>query len=1262
MASRRIKLISAAAIALVGAGGYLVYSVFAAQAHPDKALAQAPMNTQVQVPAAFIMAVDDSGSMTFQNQFPGADGYGCWSTSNDSFFTSPGVLRTSGGTSCRYAYSYTGPRIGTTYYGIPPVDNYGFARSPDFNPAYFDPNIQYDPWLNSDGTPYGSSLSNPAGNADITATRIDPRDDATIVLTENLFEEAGRSRFHAHDDMYLPPGTRYRLTGGNNCGGLSSGGSGGNRWRVIGSSGHTMSNDCGIYIEYYPATFFVRETTPNTAPTIAKPGYSGITPVRVVDACGTGCHLWKYEIGPDDTVALQNFANWFSYYGNRNRAMIAGMTRSMASVNNMRVGYFRINGTYNNVTMHDMSLAPDRSALYASMIALPASGGTPNLSAVNHLGAQFQREDSGAPVKLSCQRNAGMLFTDGFSNESSTAPAITGLGAPFDPTPANSMAAIASQYYFNTNNTVGGDGVSPLRDDLAAGRVPVPAACSGPDSVERRRLNCQSNLHMNFYGVTLGARGVTFDPDVDQDPFVLNPAWPGYQANNRSTIDDIWHATVNTRGEFINARTPVDIVYAMRRILASVSSGASPSGGIAISGARVASGSIVVTPSYEVTDDSDGTDWYGELEAEQVNFDPATGTVTLGPGGWRASERLPAPADRRIYFGRGNSAVAFEPGNLNLEDLCVKPTGTPVGMSLCEPISTGDPTLIEQMGFNIQDAVAYLRGDATHEGTGEGFLRRRATSKIGDIVNSTPIVSAPTDDYGYRTLGQPGSIHYGNTYTDYLEAKDGRNHMVYVGANDGMLHAFNGEIGPGGGREVFAYIPETALGHMGNLLIPNDPTNQNDQKFQHRYYVDGPITVSDAHLGAGEGWRTVLVGTSGAGGRSVFGLDVSNPSSFGDSSRLWEINDTHSDEDVRKNIGFVLGRPVIVPVRTSATAVRWVAIFGNGYKSENGNAVLFVVDIADGNVQMISAVEAAGAGVPTGDNGLGNIVVVDRWGGDDLNLHMRDGYADTVYAGDQRGAVWKFDLRSETPSAPTMPLFVTQSHTEGARTFRQPILGGIAATVGPSGGVMLYFGTGSFSFEDDPEDDSLQSLYAVNDVTWGEIENTLDVDDLTNVPLNADRTIAPGQTVPLIGWYVNLPEGERMVGYPNVAGGTVFMPTYVPNMATSGCEGGGGNWLFGLNARTGGAGLSNVFSSPGDADPAHDEGTASVELLTGGTAPVKDVGVLTLPRSTAGVPDPTNPIPPGAPERSCWMSVVVAGADPMYLPYPCGRQSWRQIQ
>ncbi|TKS54497.1 pilus assembly protein [Luteimonas yindakuii] len=1268
------QILAAIGIPVIAMTGWLAYSVYAAQAKPGAPLAQAPMNTQVQVPPAFIMAVDDSGSMTFHNQFPGNDGYACWSGS--SFFESAGVMRTTG--TCTFSYSYTGPRIGTSYLGIPPVDTHGFARSPDFNPSYFDPEITYLPWLNADGSPYGAVPSRPDGDADLNNTRIDPRVNDTISLPSNFNEVAERSRFNTRNGMFLPAGTEYRLDGNNNasCGGLSNGGN--SSWKTVGSGGHTMTANCVIYIAYWPATFFLRETVANTAPTISAPGYSGITPVRVQDACGTGCHMWKYTIprGGSDTRALQNFANWYSFYGNRNRAMVAGMTRSMATVNNMRVGYFTINshGSYDNpvgsaserVWMRDMAVDADRTALWTNMLALPASGGTPNRQAVYAAGEQFRRAETnndrgGPPVKLACQRNALMLFTDGFSNNNG--PAVGNVDgsllAPFRDGHSDTMADIVTRLYVDNS------GQSPIRPDMQAGQVPVPSTCPSSDP----RVNCQKNLHVNFYGVTLGGRGNLYDPDNPADAYTTAAVynnWPSRQNDNRSTIDDIWHAAVNTRGEFINARTPVDIVNAMRRILGNVTGGATPSGTLALTGARIGTGSLGVEPGYEVK--NEGTDWLGTLSAYRPSIG-SDGKVSQVEA-WQANFPAHTARTSQTFFARGNSVLPFTSANVGLADLCGTPVDRYPGMARC---SVSELTAL---GATDANAVRYLMGDVSLERRNTGPFRDRS-SLLGDIVNSTPVVSSPRDDYGYRSIA--GNI--GSSYAGYLTAKGSRPYMVYVGANDGMLHAFHGgmnaagDVVSGGGREQFAYIPATSIGHMGNLLFPYNPANGGDQKFDHRYFVDGPISVSDVcgtTCTAAAHWKTVLVGTSGAGGRSVFALNVSNPTGFAVADRMWEISDVNTNltTSVRNNIGFVLGRPVIVPVKTGAN-VSWKAIFGNGYNSESGKAVLFVVDLSSSfSASSIRMIEAEESGAPSGKNGLGNIVVVDRVGA--LGA-VRDGYADVVYAADQKGAIWKFDLHDSANTKLTVPFFTSRSFVESGVTQRQPIIGGLTAATGPGGGVMLYFGTGSFSFVGDATDATAQSLYAVNDTVAGPITGTTTRTHLVartvNAGANGERTLGnPSTVVGARGWYVDLPAGERFVGNPRIASGVVFMPTYSPQVGAGGCATTGLNWLFGLNARSGAAALSNVRRGGPNGDmPA--AGTASLQLNTPGTAPVKDVGVTVLPRIGPPVPDPTLPpgtppaTPPSPPAQGCWMAVTTAGlAEGLYLPYPCGRQSWRQVQ
>ncbi len=1246
MISRRAAWMGGLATVIVAGLSVVGWNLLAAQAQGN--LAQAPLNNQVQTPPAFIMAVDDSGSMTFQTQFPGADGEACWNGS--SFFDSNGNLNTSG--TCDFQYVLPGARAGTTWGGIPPLDAFGFARSAAYNPTYFDPSVKYDPWVRGDGTAYG--------DANPTATLIDPRGSDSIDLSNaDFLGSTTNESFRVLNGMVLPVGTRYRYSGDIFD-------------RTVLLFNQTwIAGTATIWFRYRPATFFTPYTSdsdPYPEMDGASNVYANVSRTRVTNACGTGCSLWKYSItnAANNRAALQNFANWYSYYGNRNRAMIAGMTRSLATVNNLRVGYFRINqnasfdSTNKLLSMRDMSVASQKNALYTDMIALTASGGTPNRQAVNSAGVQFTRTDSAAPVQLACQKNAVMLFTDGFSN--GDGPDVGGnvdgsMGIPFRDGFSNTMADIASRYYLDRN------GGSPLRPDLAPGLVPVPQACS--DGTAGPRVDCQANLHMNFYGVTLGARGNLFIPEVDQDPYTdesIYNNWPSRQNDNRTTVDDIWHASVNTRGEYINARTPADITAAMRRVLSSVTAGASGSGTRGISGARIGAGSLSVAPDYTIA--NEGTDWYSTLRASRVTVN-ATTRAAESTEIWEASARLPQPAARSIIVNKAGTVSSFDANAISLADLCTKPSQYS-GMSRCTAAE------LTALGVNASSAIAYLRGDISGEKRNGGRLRDRG-SRLGDIVNSSPVVSAPTDDYGYRRLG--GDL--ASSYQTYLTNKRNQGvYRVFVGANDGMLHAFNGGLDSNGnatssgGAEVFAYVPSTALGHMGNLLFPYDPSNINDQKFDHRYYVDGQVSVGDTRYG--NAWSTTLVGGAGAGGRSVFALDVTPGRTFGTNSRLWEISDLDLSlpAAVRNNIGHVLAKPVIVPVMTSSGTPVWRAVFGNGYNSANGRAVLFMVDIArtasgaTPTVTMIEAVETAGTSVPTGSNGLGSIVVLDRKG-TGSTAALRDGYADTAYGVDQKGAVWKFDLTNPPTTTMTVPLFTTRSYTESGRTLRQPITSALTVTTGRRGGQMLLFGTGSFSFVGDAADVSVQSLYGVEDTAAGDISSTLTRSNLTAGTLT---TTAAGRSVSMaaltsttLGWYIDLPAGERFLGTPTIASGIVFMPTYVPSPEARGCSASGSNWLYALNTLSGAPAFSQarVGSPTGTALPA---GTGAVALPSTGSAPVRDVPLMSLPRVrqsdyVAGQEPP--PLPPGG--NTCWM-IPQGGTQNYYVPYPCGRQSWRQIQ
>lgn len=1279
MISQKKKWITAASVGVLAAGGWLTYSLLAKQGQGT--LAQQPLNIQVPATPAFLMALDDSGSMLWEVLNNTRDGVYRWVDTQTTsrkigFYPTTGVPY-GFGVGSGLNYYYTMPTYGRSGdAALPPLAEYGFARSPDVNSAYFDPRDVYPDWKTGSKTSPSYKVIKP------DAALLDPRPDGApgkskvdTNQTQNLTALETRYggddwRFTFRANMIIPVGT---LIESDRCGATNSNTS--NRFddpdrtrtptgfRRVTSAITVKAADythptnaelknrdrCLASVAYFPATFYLVD--PKSLP--ADYGYTAAPVVIENPSGGRPGKLYKYEIKPENfsasgtitpayTAAIQNFANWFSFYRTRRESLIGSATNALHETENLRVGWFRINGR-NQAKMYKMTEEPEKMALIADIIKnMRASDSTPNRSAAAHLGNQFKRvvsdTDPNPPVLLSCQKNAGMLFTDGYINETSN---------------KTRMKDGIATYYDNS-----------LVPGLESYSVPISEEC--PDG----KLDCKKSLHMNFYGVTLGTLGtqfgVTYVPKpatpwvLTPNPYEVPPKFPtGTVDLEPGAVDELWEAVLYTHGEMVNATKASDITAAMRRIINNVSKGATPSGTRSLTGARVGKGSLSVEPFYEAT--NGGTDWYSTLTASKLSVDPVSRAI-VEETAWEASAKMPSAASRNVWMSIGGDVKKFEAANVTLKDLCSKPAGLYSGMTRC---NEKDLALLADNA----SAVAYLLGDTSGEVRREGGKLRDRTTVLGDIINSTPIISSPTDDFGYRRLGTLGA-----SYVEYLDAKrKDRRYMVYAGANDGMLHGFDGGMGAdgkqdsSGGKEVFGYIPSTALGHMGNLLVPYDATAEKDVSFEHRYYVDGPVVVGDVH---DKSWKTALVGTAGAGGRSVFALDVSDPTKFGASNRMWELNDfnTGLGEDVLNNLGHVLGKPVIVPVKGDGDAVSFKAIFGNGVESKSGKAALFVVDMVAGTKPKVKVYVAQETGdkLPAGRNGLTNIVVVDRWSGDGQKQRGRDGFADTVYGADQKGAIWKFDLTGT--ESPTVPLFTTNTSVDtDKQTYRQPIMGGLTATAGPAGGVMLLFGTGSFTYEEDGVDKSVQGLYGVND-TSGKVvadKGTLTSANLRPITVGAGtdgRTITMGK-VPAqnAGWTVILPAGERFVANPTVSSGVVFMPTYVPKPGESaGCTVDGSNWLFGLNTNSGTAALSQVrLGSPDGKNPA--EGTAALPLSTGGNAPVRDVTTSVVPRLGAPEKSGANP-PPTPPGTACMMQVSVAGAPPMYLPYPCGRQSWRQIK
>lgn len=706
------------------------------------------------------------------------------------------------------------------------------------------------------------------------------------------------------------------------------------------------------------------------------------------------------------------------------------------------------------------------------------------------------------------------------------------------------------------------------------------------------------------------------------------------------------------------ARNPTKLKQALEEIFDSAAEGDAPVGGSG-SGARISTGSFTVASHFRVP--SGSNDWTGDVIATRV-----TNTGADGAELWRASSKL-ASSTRRIYMATAPTSTDSAKDTVTAAKVAeFTSANLPGADDNAKAATLGLVTRPDwYTGKTSANLVSYLRGAAI-----SGFRTR--TSPLGDIVNSGTEVVSNRDDFGYSYWSVQAATWkktLGTSYATYLKAKQsssGPPTMIYVGANDGMLHGFNGSDTAAAGNEELAFIPSASLQHIAELANP---------KYGHRYYVDGPLTSSDVYDGSN--WRTVLVGTTGGGGSSVapsggkasngsvFALDVGNPTGFGASNVLWEVSGkTESD------LGFVLGKPVVVPVSgtTAGGQPRFVALFGNGVNSTSGKPVLFVVDIATGKVlRRISPTGAAYAN----RNGLINVATVA--------LKNNDGITDTVYSGDMQGNLWKFDLSDSNPANWGVALGGAPLFTAVRNSKPQPIMGGIEVTRGPSGGVSLFFGTGQYFAADDNAVSSsspVQSLYGVWDnlqTTAGGRANLVQQNIITTTATDGYSARAVSSTSfvygTVRGWYVDLVvnssiEGERFVGNPNVQGGTVYFTTYVPGTAICG-SGGGVNWMYGLNLLSGGGSMSGLSSTIGGTSICTGD-CAAVALTKGGDLgqgpPVTGTNMFVPKLEPCDPATSSCTVDKLLEAEACTFVLRSPGADPLYKPRACGRQSWRQIR
>ncbi|WP_162823689.1 PilC/PilY family type IV pilus protein [Lysobacter sp. TY2-98] len=893
---------------------------------------------------------------------------------------------------------------------------------------------------------------------------------------------------------------------------------------------------------------------------------------------------------------LQNFANWYQYHRTRNKMAKAGASEAFGRLGkNYRVGFdtiwnrnasgnsigvtgsapaYPIPYASNNGLFEDSGTsAMNRSTFYSRLQGAIASDGTPLHGALQRAGRYFATDnpwkDSDGAM-LTCRQNYAILTTDGYWNQkdgfNGSSLATYSNGATAGNGSGNVDGTAGYPYQDNIAYTLADVAYYYWKNDLRTGMA---------NNVKKSGSDDADWQHMVTFGVSIGQQG-NLDPsgqkpnpwpDVWLSDAYSNSSWTNSDGKQR--IDDLWHASVNGHGSFVVATDTEKFATALSDALKAVDARTASGSNVSSSSTKTATTTLTFEAGFT------SSSWWGEVLASPFN---AAMTGVSDTPIWKLSQTFgsggvnQAYASRTVLTSKGGSASTFGTSMVGASDLAAR---------------TGQADEV-----SAADNIAYLKGDQSKEiGKPNGTLRKRVYP-MGDIVDSSPAYSADSN-------------------------------TLFIGANDGMLHALDASTG----KVLFSYVPKGLdFTSMATLSAT---------AYEHRYFVDGQIDViSKSNQGNG---KNVLVAALGRGGRGVFALDVTNPTTMGASNILWD--NTTQDSTTEKDMGYVLG-----PIRIrKGNGGKTYAFVPNGVDSPNGSATLFVYQLdANGGIAATTRLVAASGG----GNGLMSLGMADLNG---------DGLVDLVYGGDLKGNVWRWDFTGTTVPASATLLF--QAKDAAGNT--QPITGGLGVGIDPnSGALFVGFGTGRFLLSIDVPSvatQTTQTLYGIIDSATtitgrSQLQQRTIPYSGTTEKGDGGRGFENYSVLPngKRGWYVDLPVPERVISAPTIYGSGMYISSIVPNTGASDCEGvAGSGYLNAINLFTGTSPQgTGYFTTGATLVNAGGQGGVLGSVAIGGGLPTEvniTTGLATVgtgggpgERKNEGTPPPTG----GLPTRVNWRELV----------------------
>ncbi|MCB1644143.1 MAG: cadherin domain-containing protein [Pseudomonadales bacterium] len=1155
----------------------------------DYQLAQTPLELPIGPEPNVLLVNDDSGSMDWDILTDQTNGLYYFSSGNYLNY----VMKATAGSSTSVAPSEeSAPNAGLWR-----------LRSSDYNKIYYNPQSQYKPWEGLDTNdvafpdspptaakhhPLQSTVTNLTvpqnytGRAVVTQEScrircVRKRRGRCIAYQERCSTSSGFQNVSV-SNYYIPRYYTWNDLNGNEV------------LDAVPSPYSDPANSEGTLVEIKPASAGGSDTYPK---------YADRTDCKTISG------LCSYD------EELQNFANWFTYYRNREFTAKAALGKVVAAAENIRIGYAKLNSTSNLkriVSMNTSERTGPKAELLDAIYTTNSSGGTPLRRSLRDAGRYFECRSgdifnsgsnsspgsSRCPVlpapEGNCQQNFTLLITDGTWNGSN--PYIYNEdsnnnsnfdGNAYAGSTSDTLADVAMYYYERDLHPT-------LNNEVpTSGRDRAGAASNAFENASDEFMH----QHMTTFTVGFGVTGLIDDDPVD---YTQSFTWGNPYSSSDRKIDDLRHAAYNGRGAYLDASSAKELADALIDAFEEFAQGSGAASAVSFNSQEIQEDTLIFRAFYNTKINT------GNLIAQSL-----TDEGLVEEPVWESAKVMDGvDADDReiLTFDRVNNVgIPFRPGNLNDDQKAA--------------FITDQGASDAQKNTEVTQRVNYLRGDTTNERPVGNFRERPAVEgRLGDIVHSTPVFVGAPSRLGRDAVPYPQT----DLYTSFKASNESRDELIYVEANDGMVHGFSAEDG----SEVFAFIPDNLMTGTFSRNI----TELLNYEYTHKFFMDVTPAINDVYMDAdGDGnkeWTTILVGGHGAGAKAYFALNITDPSKLTEATAedvvMWEFTDaddaypTNSDgtpltnddgsqrQDLQdtpqpvKDLGYSFSVPTLAMsnLEDDDGEKIWVSIFGNGYNSTSGIAKLYVLFL-DGGVDGIwchpdmihneilnGTMPAAcvgkqdyvkintGFGVEGGyPNGLGTPRGIDIDG---------NGTVDYAYAGDTFGNFFRFDLTSTNYDDWSFTKIFEAAYTDSdGNVTRQPITTQPIVTTHPtqSDGYIVIFATGSYITIPDGSSSEIQSIYGLWDRLSPEL---LSIDDMVqqhytnvndanfgNVRVLSNNEVdyeAAGKK----GWYNHLdsveagavygvadPEfpGERAIRNIQLRGGIGFVNSVIPRSATS---------------------------------------------------------------------------------------------------------------